>query len=151
MGRYFCYAGLMILLLNCIGCGTSPVTGSMLTMSGLTDFRAGASVDKDTATHGWHTDKASSGAWLKIDVGSNNAEAYSEARVYASKPGYTGNYSIQYSDDDLNFKNALIGFIPANIAWNEIKWQKVGKHRYWRFLLTNTPGPGAWLNELEIK
>lgn len=153
MRRYFLYTGLLVLLLNCIGCGTSPVTSDMLTMSGLTEFSAVASVNKSTATGGggWQTDKSSSGAWLRIDVGSNNAEAYSEARIYASTPGYAGNYSIQYSDDDINYKNTSIGFIPSKVGWNEAKWEKVGKHRYWRFLLTNTPGPGSWLTELEMK
>ncbi len=151
MRRYFLYTGLLVILMYCIGCGTSPVTSSMLTMSGLTSFNAIESVDKKTATHGWHTDQSSSGAWLKIDVGSNHAEAYSGARIFASNSGYAGNYSIQYSDDDINYKNAWTGFIPSNAGWNGVKWEKAGKHRYWRFLLTNTPGPGAWLTELEMK
>src|SRR5205823_3521827 len=29
-------------------------------------------------------------------------------------------------------------------------WGLVGKHRYWRLVLTNTPGSGAWIRELSI-
>lgn len=125
-------------------------TSIMLSQSGLTGFTAANIIDGNTATNGWNTDTSSPGAWLKIDLGVGNSKAYVQTRIYASAAAYAGNYTIQYSDDDFSWLDAVTGFVPSSSGWNLIAWPNVGGHRYWRFNLTNAPGAGAWLNELEM-
>lgn len=59
-------------------------------------------------------------------------------------------YNVQYSDDGSAWTTASSGFDPGLLGWNSQSWSYVGAHRYWRLYLTNTPGPGAWLNELQF-
>lgn len=125
-------------------------TSAMLSQSGLSAFIPAQIVDGNTATNGWHTDTSSPGAWLKIDLGAGNLKAYVQARIYASVASYAGNYTVQYSDDNFTWLDAAVGFIPNSSGWNLMAWPNVGDHRYWRFFLTNAPGAGAWLNELEM-
>jgi hypothetical protein len=126
-------------------------TSDMLSQSGLISFSATGTVDNNpTGTYAWHTDSSSAGAWMKIDLGSDNEKNYLKARIYAVSPGYKGNYTIQYSDDGSSWLTAVTGFIPSSTGWNEKTWTSVGSHRYWRFYLANTPGPGSWLSEIEM-
>ena len=129
-------------------------TSAMLSHFGLSAFIPISIVDDNTASNGWHTDSSSAGAWLKIDLGSGNEKDYVKSRIYASTAGdgLDGIYDVQYSDDDFvsDVRTAITGFNPNLFGWNEITWNNVGTHRYWRFLLKNTPGTGSWLNELEM-
>ena len=125
-------------------------TSAMLSQFGLTAFNAAAAVDNSIASQSWHTDSSIAGAFLKIDLGLGSGKAYTKAKIYASTSGYAGNYNVQYSDDNSLWTNAATGFIPSASGWNEKSWNSAGSHRYWRFLLTNTPGGGSWLNELEM-
>lgn len=127
-----------------------PLGSGMFTQSGLTAFQPASIADGDATTNGWHTDSASAGAWLQIDLGSGNQRAIVQANIYAAYGGYAGNYNVQYSDNASSWSTAYSGFVPSLGGWNQESWISVGSHRYWRLYLTNTPGPGPWLNELQF-
>jgi RHS repeat-associated protein len=120
---------------------------SMLSQSGLTAYYAGGITDQNPGSVGWHTDASVAGSWLKIDFGSPITLTY--LLIYASTGGYSGNYSFQYSDDNTNWGTATT-ITPSNAGWNGAAWSwgAVGRHRYWRLYLNNTPGAGSWLTEL---
>ena len=61
------------------------ITGGMLSQSGLSGYNVGQIVDNNTATHGWHTDGSSAGAFLAIDLGANNARAFTKGRIILFK------------------------------------------------------------------
>ena len=135
--------------LNQIPVTNDDPTATMLSQSGISSFTASHCVDNDIATSGWHTDTATAGAYIKVDLGAGNAKAYVKVRVYVVNAGYAGNYSIQYSDDGINWNTCATNFTPSSAGWNEKTWGNAGKHRYWRLYLTNAPGSGSWLNEME--
>jgi hypothetical protein len=124
----------------------------MLSQSGAISMSSAGTVDGNTSTFGFDTDGAPSGSWLKIDLGflGGPSESVLRARLYSFTANYSGNYTIQYSDNNSTWSNAITGFIPSLLGWNEIVWDSVGSHRYWRLYLTNTPGPGPDIYELEL-
>ena len=138
------------------GCGTWPgsqwadapsapaLASSMLSQSGMVIGSMAGIVDGDVGTTGWHTDNAGPGAYLQVDLGV--PFAFSSVAVYALA-AYSGLYDIRYSNDGVDWGTAETGFRPDS-GWHSISWGSVGKHRFWRLVLTNTPGPGAWLTEL---
>jgi RHS repeat-associated protein len=126
------------------------LNAAMFSQSGFAsgDYWPGEIADGYTGCCGWQTDNEATGAWLQVDLGT--AKPLIGIRVYASTPGYAGNWSIQYSDDASNWSTASSSFVPSQQGWNWQAWASVGAHRYWRLYLTNTPGRGAWLTELEF-
>lgn len=134
-----------------------PVTAAMLSQSGLTAFTAANVVDGKHDTNAWHTDSAVSGAWLKADLGTAKAITFLRVFQSLSSGAYKGIYDVEYSDNDSSWTKAYVGLTFKSAAggdvhegWNEAGWGNAGAHRYWRLLLTNTPGSGPWLNELEL-
>jgi hypothetical protein len=128
----------------------TTVTAGMLSQSGLISFSAAQSVDNNTATQGWHTDTSVAGSWLQIDLGAANARRIRACRIFVST-AYGGLYDIEFSDNAIDWINAVIGFAPAVAgSWNNIEWTDVGSHRYWRLFLTNTPGSGGSVREVEL-
>ena len=123
-----------------------PLNANMLSQSGMAINGYAAIVDGDVSTHGWHTDNASAGAYLQIDLGS--AATVLTVSVFGAS-SYAGIYDIRYSDDGNTWSTAASGFNPGN-GWRSKSWPSVGAHRYWRLVLVNTPGPGSWLDELML-
>lgn len=135
-----------------------PYAGSQVAQSGMGSFTAANCSDGDTSATAWSTDAASSGATLRVDFGTAMEMvrcaiwvAYVEG--VSANPGttdlYAGTYTIEYSDDDSAWSTAITGFTPRRPFRNDIHWGNRGSHRYWRIRLTNTPGAGAELTELE--
>lgn len=135
-----------------------PFTSSQVAQSGLGSFTAANVGDGSTTATAWSTDAASSGATLRVDFGS--AVELVRAAVWvaytegvSADPGttdqYAGTYDVEYSDDDSAWSTAISGWTPRRAYRNEIAWGNRGAHRYWRLKLTNTPGAGAELTELE--
>jgi len=124
-------------------------TSDMLSQSGLSAFNAAECVDNDTGTNAFHTDSSSPGAWLQVDLGAGNAKEYTKLRLYARNAGLNSTWDIQYSDDGSSWDTAYSGFNPSSSGWNTASWASVGSHRYWRIYLTNTPGTGPWITEME--
>jgi RHS repeat-associated protein len=131
---------------------TLALNSAMLSGSGFAsgDFYTGAIVDGSTACCGFETDHESAGTWLQVDLGAGNTQAVVEARIYAATANYPGSWTVQYSDNASTWTAAAINFVPSRLGWNATGWASVGAHRYWRLYLTNTPGPGGWLNELQL-
>jgi hypothetical protein len=123
----------------------------MLAGSGLDAFTAAAAVDGDVGSNAWHTDTAAAGATLTVDLGASGARAMRRVGVYASAGGYAGVYDVEYSDNGSDWTAALEDVAPSVAGWTRAGWPDVGSHRYWRLRLTNTPGAGPWLNELELE
>lgn len=131
--------------------GPTKPTAAMLSHSGMTVFTAANCVDGNLANTGWGTDSAVSGAWLKIDLGAGAARRYQICRIYVLAGTYAGVYDVEYSDDNAAWTKAVTGFKPTTgDTWHSATWQDAGTHRYWRILLTNTPGAGPELAELEF-
>ncbi|NPV90329.1 MAG: RHS repeat protein [Firmicutes bacterium] len=126
-----------------------PAAGT-LSPSGITVFNAAQAVDNDITTIGWDTDTSTAGAFITADLGAGNAKAYTKAAIYASASGYIGKYNVQYSDDGSIWQTAATDLVPSSTGWNYKTWANHGAHRYWRLLLTNTPGARAGLSELEF-
>jgi RHS repeat-associated protein len=123
------------------------LTAPMLSQSGLTGFLATAALDGNTASNAWHTDASTPGAWLRADLGAQ-PRAATTVGVYAN-PNQQAIYDIEYSDDATTWAKAYAGFRLSG-GWSRVTWNSVGAHRYWRLLLTNTPGPGGWVTELSF-
>lgn len=125
------------------------LTAAMLSHSGLTVFTAANCVNGDLGDTGWGTDSATTGATLQVDLGVGVARAYRMCRVY-SLGAYAGAYDVEYSDNGSSWTVAAANLRPAVLGWTTAVWFDVGAHRYWRLRLTNTPGAGAELAELEF-
>jgi hypothetical protein len=123
---------------------------AMLSQSGITGWNPANVVNNVFDDQAWHTDSSTPGAWVKVDLGAGNGKAVRRAKIWASSAGYAGNYTIQYSDNDAAWTDAATDFIPALAGENEKLIPGGAAHRYWRLLLTNAPGPGPWLSELEL-
>jgi RHS repeat-associated protein len=94
------------------------------------------------------------GSVVQVDLGAGNQTTVTQVSIYPAYAAFTGNtpgnYSIQYSDDASTWSTAATNFVPSHAGWNSVDWASVGVHRYWRLYLTNTPGTGPWLNELQL-
>lgn len=124
------------------------LTSGMLSHSGMSNFIASSIVDGNPATQGWHTDAASAGAWLRADLGT--AQEVTTVGMYTDSGAMYAVYDIQYSDNNSTWTTAFGNFRPVTAGWRQVTWESVGAHRYWRIHLNNTPGPGAWMNELSF-
>jgi len=124
-----------------------PLNTSMFTYYNLTGYNPSQIADGNLTNYGWHTDASTAGAELSIDLGT--AKAITKATIYADSSGYAGNYNVWYSDDNINWTTVATGFVPNQSGANSIQWSSIA-HRYWTLYLTNTPGPGAWLGELQF-
>ena len=134
--------------LGVAGTPAPTITGAMLSQSGLSVYSLANAVDGSAATHAWHTDGSGPGAYLQVDFGAWNAKSLTSIGVYALT-SYAGVYDVRYSADGTTWSTAATGFRP-DAGWRSIAWASVGAHRYWRLVLMNTPGPGAWLMELAV-
>jgi hypothetical protein len=130
--------------------GSPGLLAAMLTGSGLGSFDADAAVDGATDATAWDTDAASSGATLTIDLGAAGARAMTDLGLYLDADTYGGFYDLQWSDNGVDWVTVLTGFPPNLAGWNRASWPAAGTHRYWRLELTNTPGSGPAITELEL-
>ena len=119
----------------------------MLTQNGLMSFAASAAVDDDTTDNAWHTDASTAGAWLQIDLAV--PRSVTAVNLYAQSAGSTASYEVQFSDDLQSWTDTL-SFFPSFVGWNGVRIPPSGRHRYWRLFLTNTPGPGSWIMEVQV-
>jgi len=126
------------------------ITGGMIANSGMGGFSAAACVDDSVTVDCWNTDAASSGATVTVDHGSGVTPEYRRLRLYLDAAGCTANYTIERSDNGSTWSTAASGCIPDLIGWNEWYLNPNGGHRYWRLRLTNTPGAGADVREMQF-
>lgn len=135
-----------------------PLTGAMLSQSGLGNFNAGAEDADGFLAASWNTDAAVAGAWLQIDLGVpvRVSRIWVRQQVTAPNTKYRGIYAVEWSDNasawtqvDSFRGSGLIsdwldpspGVIEAAWPYMSAEFHIQGSHRYWRLRLTNTPGP----------
>jgi hypothetical protein len=130
------------------------LTAGMLTSSGVTVASLAQAVDDNFSTNAWHTDTAVAGAWIQADLGASLTKKFQSCILCS---GSTSNaiYDVEYSDNGTVWTKAFTGFnlsllSKAGITIMACSWGDVGAHRYWRLLLTNTPGAGAYINEWKM-
>ncbi|TNF37139.1 MAG: hypothetical protein EP329_03915 [Deltaproteobacteria bacterium] len=128
---------------------TVALTAGMLSQSGITSFTAAGMVD-GVIGQSWHTDSSVAGAWVQIDLGAGNARAVTQLQVYRNASAHAGVFDIQHSDDAASWTTVARAFTLPDAGWNAVDWEPAGAHRYWRLLLTNTPGAGAWLDDIRL-
>ena len=148
----FSSASFITLTNNGLGQQMVTLSPSMLSSNGGfgSEYYSGQIVDGSEGCCGWGTDTSSAGAYLQIDLGAGNAQAVTEAGIFAGSAGYKGDWYVYYSDDDSNWHNIASGFYPNLQGWNWDAWAYGGAHRYWQLILANTPGSGPWLTELQL-
>lgn len=122
------------------------LSSSMVTTSGVGIGSLAAIVDGDTTTLGWYTDSSVPGAYVQLDLGASYP--LQALGIWTGTPSYAV-YDVKYSNDASNWSTAATGYRPTP-GWSFASWGPVGKHRYWRIVLTNTPGNGAWFRELSV-
>lgn len=127
----------------------ADLTTATLTHSGMTAFNSGLCVNGNHYDSAWHTDSAVMGAYIQIDLGVGNAREFVKCKVYSTGVN-AGIYDVQYSDNEAIFTTIAQGVGPFILGHKEKMWSPAGKHRYWRITLSNTPGSGAWMGELEF-
>lgn len=132
-----------------------PVTGSMLSQSGLQSFTAATVVDGDLTTNAYYTDTSAAGSYLKVDLGASNTQDFNKVIMYANSGGTVqAVWDIQYSDDNSNWTTAYTGISQITgstvTPWVSATWASVGAHRYWRLYKTNAASGGNWTTEVQF-
>ena len=122
-------------------------TSSMLSHNGLGNFSAVQCVDNNLSTVGFNTNTSKAGAYLLIT--SDVPKAYGSFYLYLQSAGYNGVFNVEFSDNGTDWYIAYSNFSPSAKGWNLCRWSEKGAHRYWRLYLTNTPGVGPDIIELQ--
>lgn len=113
--------------------------------------------DGDTSTNAWNTNSAIPGAFVGTNMGTETL--FNECRIFAAAADYKGSYKIRGSHDGTTWLDLISGFVPSVAGWNvfALPARRVEDptskafYKYWRAELTNTPGSGPWLNEIEFR
>lgn len=122
-------------------------TSSMLSHNGLGNFSAVQCVDNNLSTVGFNTNTSEAGAYLLIT--SDVPKAYGSFYLYLQSAGYNGVFNVEFSDNGTDWYIAYSNFSPSAEGWNLCRWSEKGSHPYWRLYLTNTPGVGPDIIELQ--
>lgn len=119
---------------------------SSVSHSGLGNFNAANTVDGLTEVKAWDSDESIEGAFVRLNI-SATPRAYNALRLFTSAGGSSAVYNIQYSDDSVVWVSAA-QLEPVLNGWNQVSWESVGPHKYWRLRLSNTPGVGPFITEM---
>ena len=147
-------------------------TAAQMSQSGLSVWNPDLLFNNNVDDQAFHTNNATSGSYMRIDLGAGNSRAYRAARLYAKAsnalwnasmhvlevpesniPGASINYAIwdiQYADDPGGSWTTIgtIGPCTSGLT-SEATWADVGAHRCWQFVINNGPvSSGAWISEL---
>lgn len=127
---------------NASGAATWTSDGVTLSAGGI-----GELADSDLVGNAWHTDTAVAGAYVQADFGA--ATNCDRCRIYAASAGLKAEYKVRGSADGLAWTDIQGGFVPNRAGWNEFVFTR-SSYRHFRAELTNAPGAGAWVNEIEF-
>lgn len=132
--------------------------GGTWSSSGVTLSGAASLInDGNTAANAYHTNSAVPGAFVQVDMGAGppvRATRFNQVKIWTSAANYKGEYKVRASTDNVNWIDFAGGFVPGSSGANTFVFQPpLGfgtQYRYWRLELTNTPGSGAFINEVEF-
>jgi len=142
-----------------------PVTAGMISHWGnkspnyvFYGFSAAALVDGGTtSTGGFNIYSApfAAGSWVRIDLGSGNAQPLTKWTYYFYTSSVAVNWKIQYSDNNSSWTDASGVFaVGGTNAIGNISatWSSVGSHRYWRSYQTDgvSSNSTSWHDELRV-
>jgi hypothetical protein len=103
--------------------------------------------DGDAGATAFHTDSAIAGAFVQVDFGI--ARLFDSLRVYVATSNGAANWKVRGSSDGSTWTDLATNFIPDRVGWNAITFGRAS-WRFWRLELTNTPGPGPFVHEVEL-
>jgi len=118
-----------------------------LSQNGLGGFVASAAVDGQTDVKAWDTNNSSSGAFVRLNLGSLR-RGYTAVQVFMSSNGSGSSYNVEHSDDGIAW-TTLTQMNPTAAGWNTVEWPSAGSHQFWRLLLINTPGIGPHVTDMK--
>ena len=144
--------------LTCSNYSSDRCSGGTASASSI--YGAGNEADKafdnDTEANLWAAnDPPSFPEWIKYDFGSGNSYKITKIRAHPYSDGADTrlkDFKVQYSDNDSDWFDAGEFQCPDNgKQWYDFAFMSVGKHRYWRLLISSTwdgDFPGIW--EIEM-
>jgi hypothetical protein len=129
--------------------GAVPFSGIAGTWSSSGVTLAGfiaATNDGDVLSAAWHTDTSVPGAFVQVDMGST--VTFDQVRSWLSSSG-VAIFKVRGSADGIAWTDIAVGFAPSEPGPNDFYFPSAS-FRYWRLELTNTPGGGSWVNEVQF-
>ena len=141
-----------------------PITAGMISHYGNKSpnytfyaFVAANLVDNNiTTTHGFAVYSApfAAGSWVKIDLGSGNAQAFTKWMYHFYTSVDAVYWKIQYSDNNSSWTDVAspLPVGAGNTGSTTWTWSSAGAHRYWRSYEPNgtTSNSLPWHNELRV-
>ena len=130
-----------------------PVTASMITNSGFSNFNAANLVDGDVTTNGFSNNTTNAASTITIDLGAGNPQEFRRFRMYLSSAGQVQRYDIQYSDDAISWTSVEEYFYILStppIGWSDTELAPNGAHRYWRINAVDTIAEAGFVNEIQF-
>jgi hypothetical protein len=131
------------------------LASAAVSSSGVSNFSAANTVDGDPTTVAFHTSSATPGAYLQFDLG--RAVELDRVDVYVELGGSPAQqFAVQYADAAGGSYTAVTASAnPFNLVTdgrNTFRWPShlTGAHRYWRLVLTNTPGSGPAITGVDL-
>ncbi|MBI5508643.1 MAG: hypothetical protein HY903_07810 [Deltaproteobacteria bacterium] len=115
-----------------------------ITQAGMSSFNAAALLDDYLDNVGWEANTATAGAYVEITF--TAATVVTGLQLVAADVGHLGVYLVEYSDTGSTWTQAMAGVTPGVSNY----WYAVGAHLHWRIRLTNTPGAGPAVSELNL-
>ncbi|HOY67944.1 MAG TPA: discoidin domain-containing protein, partial [Candidatus Ozemobacteraceae bacterium] len=125
-----------------------PAAGQLY-QEGLGSFNPTYAVDGSIGSTNiaWETNGSTAGAFVRADLGAT-PRPYVKVRLYSSGANL-GVYNVEYSDDEVTWTTVATGLAPNGAGWFETQWPSVGIRRFWRLVLTNTPGAGGNIRDMD--
>jgi hypothetical protein len=124
----------------------SPSQDGTWSVSGVTGSAAIVN-DGDAGTNAFHTDTAVAGAYAQVDFGV--ARSYDSCRLFASTSGGAAVWKVRGSPDGSTWTDLATNFKPDRQGWNAVTFA-LATYRFFRVELTNSPGAGPYVNEIEF-
>ena len=94
---------------------------------------------------------ADAGSYVKVDLGSGNEQAFTQAKFYHSAGTPTNSWNVEWSTNNSSWTQAAGAQTSATTAGHlNWTWSSPGAKRYWRVKLTANVSNGPWWTELQF-
>lgn len=127
--------------------GSTP--GSAWTAFGLGGFNATNVNDLTLTVKAFDANTAAAGSWLRFDSGIGLVNEFGRVLVTSAGTGANCIWSVQYSDDLVDWTTVATDFSTGGAASQAVPWAPAGPHRYWRLLKTNAAVTGPDYYEVD--